>query len=238
MLWHLTLQPWIKSTANQFLTEKSATIIRQDFPPAGGTSEYTLFYLLLSQKGGGYLEIWLERGKKGLDKGTYLHILLSQGASLSCWHELPGLSSFIRLHSPPKPHYCSADPKTHRLKLKAKLAQPSYHSPRPSTSARPSLTAHLEAPWTQQSTLRVKTKPSPCLKNNAAAIVQSTGVWKVHAEKSRNFPSQEVPGRKSVPRSSATPQTRENKGNAGLYSPEWLQHSRKGSRILRLQEPY
>lgn len=84
----------------------------------------------------------------------------------------------------------------------------------------------------------VKTKPSPCLKNNAAAIVQPTGVWKVHAEKSRNFPSQEVPGRKSVPRSSATPQTRENKGNAGLYFPEWLQHSRKGSRILSLQEPY
>lgn len=160
----MTLQPWIKSTASQFLTEKSATIIRQDFPPAGGTSECTLFYLLLSQKGGGYLEIWLERGKKGLDKGTYLHILLSQGASLSRWHELPGLTSFIRLHSPPKPHYCSADPKTHRLKLKAKLAQPSYHPPRPPTSARPSLTAHLEAPWTQQSTLGWKQNQAPAWK--------------------------------------------------------------------------
>lgn len=39
-------------------------------------------------------------------------------------------------------------------------------------------------------------------------------------QKNLDFPFQEVPGRKSVPRSSATPQTRENKGSTGLHSPE------------------
>lgn len=75
----------------------------------------------------------------------------------------------------------------------------------------------------------VKTQPSPFSKNNAAAIVQATGVWEAHAEKSRNFPSQEVPGRKSVPRSPATPQTREDEGHAGLYSPEGPSIREKGA---------
>lgn len=47
------------------------------------------------------------------------------------------------------------------------MAQPSHHSPgAPIPPRYPPLTAHLEAPRTQQSTLlKVKTKPSP-LKNN------------------------------------------------------------------------
>lgn len=51
------------------------------------------------------------------------------------------------------------------------MAQSSLHSPRaPTPLRRLSLTTHLEAPWTQQSTfLKVKTKPSPFLKNSCCS---------------------------------------------------------------------
>lgn len=48
----LPSQPWTKSTANQFLKEKSdATVTKQDFPAAGGTFEYTLFISFISKDG-------------------------------------------------------------------------------------------------------------------------------------------------------------------------------------------
>lgn len=140
----------------------------------------------------------------------------------------------------PHPNLISAllSPEPHRLRLKAKTAQLRHPFPTaPTPPIRPSLTAHLEAPWTQQSTLlKVKKTQPPSWKTMLQPLF-SPQAFGVFTQKSQNFPSQEVPGRKSVPWSSATPQTRENKANAGISSPEWLQHPRLGSRIRRLQEP-
>lgn len=90
-------------------------------------------------------------------------------------------------------------------------------------------------------------KTKPLLEKQLLQPLFNPQAFGVFMQKSQNFPLQEAPGRKLVPWSSATPQTRENKGNAGIYSPAWRQHPRIGSRStgeragfpgrLRLEEP-
>lgn len=63
-----------------------------------------------------------------------------------------------------------------------------------------------------------QTKTKPLLEKQLLQPLFDTQAFGVFTQKSQNLPLQEVPGRKSVPRSSATPQTKENKGNAGIQA--------------------
>lgn len=61
-------------------------MIKTGFSSCWGNLRVYPLLLPLISKDGDSLEIWLERGNRGLDKGIYLYTLLSQGVSLSCWH--------------------------------------------------------------------------------------------------------------------------------------------------------
>lgn len=162
--------------------------------------------------------MWLEKGKKG-KASNYKH-LLGQGASLRCWHWL--FSSKFLLQTPfPRNPSLNCWPWGHTDPTKSKNGVVK--------GSNPTKTPFLHHPpgGAMNTTIHSsqgQNKTKPPLEKQLLQPLFNPQAFGVFIQKSQNFPLQEAPGRKLVPWSSATPQIRENKGNAGIYSPEWLQH--------------
>lgn len=120
------------------------------------------------------------------------------------------------------------------------MAQSSHHSPR--TPAPPrclSWTSHLEAPWTQQSSLlKVKPKPSPFLKNNCCSHCLTHRHLECSRRKVKISPCRKFQEGSQCP--VAQPLLRPKKTKAMQasrhLSSKWTQHPRTGSRILRRRQ--